>query len=168
MMISTNRNMIVQLISFRHWKRKTWSNRNDRTYTSLLSIIWWQLGQDLVGLLFHVTLSGSDALLIFVAILLPSTNHVLHKAPKNEQISRIWVGLCCLIKMKSEICLSKLQGQQDSRLEDEEKMNLRVMTRKEKFSSIWHMEIWSRVDKTKLISWLSWFLSYFDPSAIKR
>lgn len=39
---------------------------------------WWQLGQVFVGLLFHLTLSGSsapDALLIFVAILLPSTNH---------------------------------------------------------------------------------------------
>lgn len=38
----------------------------------------WQLGQALVGLLFHLILLGSeilDALLIFVAILLLSTNH---------------------------------------------------------------------------------------------
>lgn len=39
-------------------------------------MINWQLGQAFVGLLFQFTAPGSpDALLIFVAILLLSTNH---------------------------------------------------------------------------------------------
>lgn len=67
-------------------------------YTSLLSMICWQLGQGLLGLLFQLTLPGShkpDALLIFVAILLLSTSHdCLHStykliiATSNHNISR--------------------------------------------------------------------------------
>lgn len=57
-----------------------------KKYTSLLSMICWQFGQARVGLLFQWIIVGSnlhDALLIFVAILLLSTNHdglhILHK-----------------------------------------------------------------------------------------
>ena len=76
----------VEGISFILLTKSYLSLRKVRDCTSLLSIINWQLGQALLGLLFHVTLSGwhvADALFIFVAILLLSTNHDgLHKLHK--------------------------------------------------------------------------------------
>lgn len=73
--------------------KKSGGKEKVRNLTSLLSITCWQFGQALVGLLFHLILSGSDmldALLIFVAILLLSTNHDgLHKLHKIQAVKTI-------------------------------------------------------------------------------